>query len=95
MAQPRNFCGCGEPAGTRTQGPRLKRATQTVATDDARMRSITTIRLKSRSISCLWLRSCATETHSWSSPKPHPNRNQNRNQKCGDLGFGNYGGARV
>jgi hypothetical protein len=37
----------GEPAGTRTQDPRLKRATQAVTTKDDRVRSIDTISLKS------------------------------------------------
>ncbi len=43
----------GEPAGTRTQGPRLKRAIQTITTEDARLRPIDTIPLKSCNISFL------------------------------------------
>ncbi len=43
----------GEPAGTRTQDPRIKRATQTLTTKDDRVRPIDTIPLKSCNISFL------------------------------------------
>jgi hypothetical protein len=43
----------GEPAGTRTQGPRLKRATPAVTTEADRVRPIDTIPLKSYTISFL------------------------------------------
>ena len=43
----------GEPAGTRTQDPRLKRATQAITTEDERVRLIDTNPLKSYNISFL------------------------------------------
>ena len=45
----------GEPAGTRTQGPRLKRATQAITTEDDRVRPIDTIPLKSCKVSFVQL----------------------------------------